>query len=53
MYLPKGKKVQVKGTYTRAIEPLTGREITISKCNEYTEVILPEIEGFMMVVLFE
>lgn len=45
--------MQVKGTYTRAIEPLTGKEITIRKSNEYTEVTLPEIEGFMMVVLFE
>lgn len=49
--LPAGKKILVKGHYTSAKEPLTGKIIAIQPCGQYSEIILPEIVGFIMIVL--
>lgn len=49
--LPAGRKIQVKGKYTSAKEPLSGKNIAIVPCGEYTEITLPEIVGFIMIVL--
>ena len=46
-----GKKVLVKGKYKNAIDALSGKEITIKEIGGYTEVVLPEINGFIMVVM--
>ncbi len=51
VYLPAGRKVSVKGTgFKRAFSAKTGEPISYSEKNGYTEVILPEICGFVEVV---
>ena len=52
-YLPKGHEIFIKGNYVRAIEALSGKAIPIQLCEDYTKIVLPEIKGFMMIVLSE
>lgn len=48
--LPAGKKVKVSGKYKRVFEALTGKEFVNNFADGYTEVILPEIYGYVMIV---
>ena len=50
-YLPSGKQVKIKGEYKRAFEPLTNSAIDMAFDGEYTVLTLPEICGYVMVVL--
>ncbi len=50
-YLPAGQKISILGSYKRAFEPLSGKEIEITQERGYTAFVLPEIIGYMMVVL--
>ncbi len=50
-YMPAGQKISVLGEYKRAFEPLSGKAIEIRKEGEYTTFTLPEIYGYMMIVL--
>lgn len=50
-YLPKGKVVKVKGQYKTAFEPLSKRTIETQYENGYTTIVLPEIYGYMMIIL--
>ena len=49
--LPKGRKISVKGEYASAvvIPSMAGLESSVK--NGYTEIVLPEIEGYVMVGL--
>lgn len=51
--LPKGGNIFVKGEFTKAFDALTEKEISIVRSNGYTIVELPEIFGFLMVVLLK
>ena len=46
-----GKKISVRGEYKNAFDSKTGKKVEIFTNNGYTHVILPEINGFIMVVL--
>ena len=46
-----GKKVSVKGEYNSAKDVYTDKAVDIKVANGYTEITLPEINGFIMVVL--
>ena len=49
--LPAGYKVMVKGVYTSAMEVLSGNKLEICQIGKYTQLTLPEIVGFTMIVL--
>ena len=49
--LPAGPKVSVRGEYKHATEAKSGRAITTDIINGYTEIVLPEITGFKLIVL--
>lgn len=52
VYLPAGKKVMVKGTgFKKCFSALTEKPIEFTAKGDYTEITLPEICGFIMVVL--
>lgn len=46
-----GKKVSVKGEYKTAKDAYTGKAVDMKVENGYTQLILPEINGFIMVEL--
>jgi hypothetical protein len=46
-----GKTVSVKGEYKTAIDAYTGKAVDMVTQNGYTQLTLPEINGFIMVVL--
>ena len=46
-----GKKVSVKGEYKKATNALTGESVDMIVENGYAHLTLPEINGFIMVVL--
>jgi hypothetical protein len=50
-YLPSGKKVKVKGKYVKAFEPLSEKAIDMAYENGYTVLTLPQIYGYVMIVL--
>ena len=49
--LAKGKKVLVKGRFKKAFDPINKRKIKVKNLGDYTQVVLPEIVGFIMIVL--
>ena len=51
LVLKGGRKVLVKGEYKSATDVKTGAKLTFSKNGEYTEIVMPEIEGFTLIVL--
>ena len=50
-YLPVGKTVKVKGKYKAVFEPLEKTELPFEYKDGYTAVTLPEIHGYIMVIL--
>jgi len=49
--LPAGKKVKVLGTYKKAVTLPDKNPVEISVSDGYTEITLPEISGFEMILL--
>ena len=51
--LPSGRKIYVLGNYQKAVCGRTNKVLDIKNIGVYTEITLPEIVGFLMVVLYE
>ncbi len=49
--LPAGAIVRVKGDYLRAFIAPAKKPVRISPCGNYTEVVLPQVKGYEMIVL--
>jgi hypothetical protein len=51
--LPRGRKICVLGKYEKAVCAHTNEALQIKNVGDYTEITLPEIVGFLMVLLYE
>ncbi len=49
--LPKGRKVKIFGKFKNAVTLPEEELVEISICGDYTEITLPEINGFEMILL--
>ena len=49
--LPAGKKIKIKGEYTKAVLAPTEEKVMTKIVDGYTEITLPEIFGYAMIVL--
>ena len=50
-YLPRGKKVSVRGAYSSVTLAPTEEPLSFEVKGEYTEITLPEIRGYAMIIL--
>jgi hypothetical protein len=48
---PAGSIIRVKGIYGSALTGSDGKELPVRHADGYTEITLPQIEGYLMVVL--